>query len=147
MQSLNKVPEATNYLLERGISGEWISQLGFGFAPDQWDGLCNRLSALGAPIPEALSAGLIRKKAGGGYYDYFRSRIMIPIRGLNGELIAFGGRIFGEGDPKYLNSPESEIFKKKTILFGLEAAKDSIKKSGFLILVEGYFDQISLRIR
>jgi len=147
VQSLNKVPEATNYLLERGISGEWISQLGFGFAPDQWDGLCNRLSALGAPIPEALSAGLIRKKAGGGYYDYFRSRIMIPIRGLNGELIAFGGRIFGEGDPKYLNSPESEIFKKKTILFGLEAAKDSIKKSGFVILVEGYFDQISLRIR
>jgi len=72
---------------------------------------------------------------------------MIPIRGLNGELIAFGGRIFGEGDPKYLNSPESEIFKKKTILFGLEAAKDSIKKSGFVILVEGYFDQISLRIR
>ncbi len=147
VRSLNKVPEAGNYLLERGISSEWISQLGLGFAPDQWDGLCDRLSSLGAPVREALSAGLIRKKTTGGYYDYFRGRIMIPIRGLNGELIAFGGRILGEGEPKYLNSPESEVFKKKNILFGLDAAKDSIKKSGFVILVEGYFDQISLRIR
>ncbi|MFH0960997.1 MAG: DNA primase [Pseudomonadota bacterium] len=147
VQSLNEAPEATNYILERGITSEWIQQLGLGFAPDQWDGLCNRLLALGAPTQEALSAGLIRKKTSGGYYDYFRSRIMIPIRGLNGELVAFGGRIFGEGEPKYLNSPESEIFRKKNILFGLEAAKDSIKKTGFVILVEGYFDQISLRIR
>ena len=74
---------------------------------------------------DAVSVGLIRERTSGGYYDYFRSRIMIPVRNLNGQLVAFGGRILGEGDPKYLNSPESPIFHKKNILYGLDTAKRS----------------------
>lgn len=147
IQNLRSAPAAQEYLLNRGLTQEWIDFLGLGFAPDSWDGFQNCLSNSGLATRDALNAGLVRQKPSGGYYDYFRGRIMIPIRGLNGELTAFGGRVFGQGDPKYLNSPESPIFKKKNILFGLDTARDAIKKSGFIILVEGYFDQISLRIR
>lgn len=147
IQNLRAAPAAQEYLLNRGLGREWIDFLGLGFAPDSWDGFQNHLSDSGLAMRDALNAGLVRQKPSGGYYDYFRGRIMIPIRGLNGELVAFGGRAFGQGDPKYLNSPESPIFKKKNILFGLDTARDAIKKSGFIILVEGYFDQISLRIR
>ncbi|MCX5872776.1 MAG: DNA primase [Deltaproteobacteria bacterium] len=147
IQNLRAAPAAQEYLLNRGLGREWIDFLGLGFAPDSWDGFQNHLSDSSLAMRDALNAGLVRQKPSGGYYDYFRGRIMIPIRGLNGELVAFGGRAFGQGDPKYLNSPESPIFKKKNILFGLDTARDAIKKSGFIILVEGYFDQISLRIR
>ena len=147
VHSLNNDPQAQEYLINRGISKEWIDFLGLGFAPDSWDGFESRLSMSGLSVRDALIAGLLREKPSGGYYDYFRGRIMIPIRGLSGELVAFGGRALGDADPKYLNSPESLVFKKKNLLFGLDSAKDAIKKNGFVILVEGYFDQISLRIR
>ncbi len=89
----------------------------------------------------------IRPRQTGGHYDYFRSRVMIPIRDINGHMVAFGGRIYGEGDPKYLNSPENALFRKRGVLYGLDTAKEAIKSEGFVILVEGYFDQISLRVR
>ncbi len=146
VQSLNNASDAKEYLVNRGVSKEWIDFLGLGFAPDAWDGFESRLSMRGLSFRDAFIAGLLREKPNGGYYDYFRGRIMIPIRGLNGEIVAFGGRALGNTDPKYLNSPDSVIFKKKNLLFGLDSAKDAIKKSGFVILVEGYFDQISLRI-
>ncbi|MFA6224146.1 MAG: DNA primase [Desulfomonilaceae bacterium] len=147
VKSLKSDHAAMKYLLNRGLSPEWIEFLGLGYAPDSWDGFQSLVSGSGLGIQDALSAGLVRQKPSGGYYDYFRGRIMIPIRGLNGELIAFGGRALGDGDPKYLNSPESDIFKKKNILFGLDSAREAIRKTGFVILVEGYFDQISLRAR
>ena len=147
VQSLSNAPDAKEYLVNRGLSKEWIDFLGLGFAPDSWDGFESRLSMTGLSFRDALIAGLLREKPSGGYYDYFRGRIMIPIRGLNGELVAFGGRALGTADPKYLNSPDSIVFKKKNLLFGLDSAKDAIKKSGVVILVEGYFDQISLRAR
>jgi DNA primase len=139
--------EARSYLFGRGIPDQWIATIGFGFAPDSWDGIHGRLRAKGVDVGDAVSAGLIKERSGGGHYDYFRSRIMIPIRDLSGRLVAFGGRIFGEGDPKYLNSPESPVFRKRGFLFGLETAREAIRREGTVILVEGYFDQISLRIR
>jgi DNA primase len=136
---------ATEYLEQRGLSPEWIASLGLGFAPDTWDGVLNHLRRSGADMGAAVSAGLLKQRAGGGYYDYFRSRIMIPIQDLNGSIVAFGGRILGDGDPKYLNSPESLVFSKKRLLYGLDSARDAIRKDGFIVLVEGYFDQITLR--
>ncbi len=96
---------------------------------------------------DAAALGIVRQRDSGGYYDYFRSRVMIPIRDLNGNVIAFGGRAYGKGEPKYLNSPESTLFRKRGTLYGLDTARDSIRSEGAAILVEGYFDQISLRIR
>jgi len=91
---------ARQYLFDRGILEEWIAILGLGFAPDSWDGIHNHLRKEAVTPGDAVSAGLIRERTSGGYYDYFRSRIMIPVRNLNGQLVAFGGRILGEGDPK-----------------------------------------------
>lgn len=135
------------YLSDRGISADWIETIGFGFAPDAWEGIQGDLGEAGVELRDAASAGLVRQRSSGGYYDYFRSRIMIPIHSLNGTLTAFGGRILGDGEPKYLNSPESMVFRKRGTLYGLDAARDAIRREGFAIVVEGYFDQISLRIR
>jgi DNA primase len=145
-ENLVSSAQARDYLSERGVGEEWIDRIGFGFAQDSWDALYQRLAAAGVSPRDAVAAGLIRKKMGGGYYDYFRSRIMIPIRDINGNLVAFGGRILGEGEPKYLNSPESELFRKRSVLFGLDGAKAAVRREGFFLVVEGYFDQLSLRI-
>jgi len=138
---------ARGYLEKRGIAQEWIESLGLGFAPDSWDGAVNHLRRLGVGLDDAVLAGLVRQRKSGGHYDYFRSRIMIPIRDLSGDLVAFGGRVLGEGDPKYLNSPESQLFHKNRLLYGLDSAREAIRAEGSVILVEGYFDQISLRTR
>ena len=138
---------ARGYLEGRGVPAEWVARLGLGFAPDLWEGLHNSLRQAGVHSRDAVAAGLIRPRPGEGFYDHFRSRIMIPIVDLNGNLVAFGGRILGDGDPKYLNSPESQVFHKKNVLYGLESAREAIRSEGFVVLVEGYFDQISLRIR
>lgn len=145
-QNLAAQQQARDYLRDRGISDSWIDTLGLGFAEDSWDSTLSTLVKAGIGLTEAVGAGLLKQRSGGGYYDYFRSRIMIPIHDLNSRLIAFGGRIFGEGDPKYLNSPESAVFKKKYTLFGLDSAKETIRKTGRAIIVEGYFDQIALRV-
>ena len=136
-----------DYLTNRGVPADWFEPLGLGFAPDSWEGIHGCLRAAGVDLKDAVSAGLIRPRTSGGYYDYFRSRVTIPIRDLNGNLVAFGGRIFGEGDPKYLNSPESAVFRKRGVLYGLDTAREAIRREGCVILVEGYFDQIALRIR
>jgi DNA primase len=138
---------ASDYLSGRGVSPEWVGKLGLGYAPDSWDGLQDHLRKAGVDSQDAVAAGLIRPRADGGHFDHFRSRIMIPIRDLNGQLVAFGGRIFGEGEPKYLNSPDSTLFHKKSILYGLDTAREAIRREGRVVIVEGYFDQISLRIR
>lgn len=144
--TLAKRTDAQKYLLNRGLTESWIDTVGLGFASESWDSAQKKLAEAGVGVTEAVGAGLIKQRSGGGYYDYFRSRIMIPIHDLNSRLIAFGGRIFGDGDPKYLNSPESAIFKKKYTLYGLNSARDAIKKTGRAIIVEGYFDQIALRV-
>jgi DNA primase len=135
------------YLAERGVSWEWVEQLGLGYAPDSWEGIQEHLRTSGVSIHDAVAAGLVKPRAGNGYYDHFRSRVMIPIRDLNSRIVAFGGRILGQGDPKYLNSPENAVFHKRSVLYGLDSAREAIRREGFVVLVEGYFDQISLRIR
>jgi DNA primase len=145
--SLGSNDAAQQYLINRGIPPEWTERLDLGFAPDSWDGIHSYLRTHEINSGDAVSVGLVRERTGGGYYDYFRSRIMIPIRNLNGQVVGFGGRILGDGDPKYLNSPESGIFRKRNILYGLDSSREGIRREGYVILVEGYFDQISLRIR
>ncbi len=147
VSSLGSAPEVCKYLENRGVSYEDAERVGLGFAPDTWEGLTNHLRKVGVDFRDAASVGLVRERSGSGFYDYFRSRLMIPIKDLTGKIIGFGGRIIGAGEPKYLNSPESPIFQKKSILFGLDAAREGIKKEECAILVEGYFDQISLRLR
>ncbi|MBI5248079.1 MAG: DNA primase [Desulfomonile tiedjei] len=145
--SLHDGSSAKEYLIGRGVPDQSITLLELGFAPDSWDGVQGRLRSAGVDSKDAVSAGLLRSRAGGGFYDYFRSRVMIPIRDMTGKLIGFGGRILGPGEPKYLNSPDSAVFRKKNVLFGLDTAREAIRTEGFVVLVEGYFDQISLRIR
>jgi DNA primase len=140
-------PAAQAYLENRSVSAEWTEKLGIGFAPDSWSGLCEHLRKRGVDMHAAEAAGLVRPRQTGGYYDYFRERVMIPIHDLNEQVIAFGGRALGSAEPKYLNSPESLVFKKKRVLYGLSSAREAIRQQGEVVLVEGYFDQISLRVQ
>jgi DNA primase len=138
---LKKNKEALLYLTNRGVTPETMAQFRIGYAPDEW-----RYIATGITEEEqafAERAGLI-KKTEKGYYDRFRSRIMFPLCDSSGRVVGFSGRIFPEkeGEPKYLNSPETEVFQKSRILFGFDKAKFAIKKHGFAILVEGQMDVI-----
>jgi DNA primase len=144
--------EARLYLKERGMFEDTLEAFGFGYAPEGWDGLLKHLMKTGFTIPDLLAAGMIVQKEGAGntpkdlsgYYDRFRSRVMFPIRDLRKKVIGFGGRILGEGMPKYLNSPETPLFNKGRALYLLEKAREAAGKSDTLIIVEGYFDAIAL---
>jgi DNA primase len=133
--------KALEYLTKRGMQRETLERYGFGWAPDRWSGLVDELSRRGAKPREVERAGLaVPRKSGSGMYDRFRSRVMIPIRGEAARIVAFGGRILGPGEPKYLNSPESPIYNKSSVLYGFHHAREAIRKEGFAILMEGYFD-------
>lgn len=133
------------YLKGRGLSAETEKGFSLGFAPNRWDGLKTALLGQGFPEAQLLSAGLLLKKEETGRtFDRFRSRLIFPIRNLSGECVGFGGRMVGEGDPKYLNSPETPLFHKGEILYGLDRTADAIRKSDRAILVEGYMDFLSL---
>jgi len=133
------------YLSERGISSSCIEVFGLGYAPHLWEGLVSYLKKKGCSFDLALKAGLIRPgQREGSYYDYFRDRVMFPIQDVRGRVIGFGGRILDAGEPKYLNSPESPIYSKSGSLYGLFQARQAIQKEGRVILVEGYFDTLSL---
>ncbi|HEY3056882.1 MAG TPA: DNA primase [Thermoanaerobaculia bacterium] len=135
---------AMHYLQERGVSKEIITKYGFGYAPDSWDYVLRRLS--GKHGEQKLEkAGLITpRKTGSGYYDRFRNRLIIPIHSETGALVGFGGRALDGSEPKYLNSPESEIFNKSRLLYNLHRSKDAMRKIDRAILVEGYFDAIAI---
>ncbi|MBI4401135.1 MAG: DNA primase, partial [Nitrospirae bacterium] len=144
--------EAMAYLRERGITRETVDAFGLGVALPAWDGLLRTLSQDGYTTAELTLAGLIvpREQAGrksqdaAGYYDRFRSRVMFPIYDLRKRVIGFGGRVLGEGMPKYLNSPDTPLFNKGRALYGLERARDGASRSDTLLIVEGYFDAIAL---
>jgi DNA primase len=134
---------AYSYALSRGLHAETIKDWGLGFAPDAWRALLEHLSAAGFTNDEMLAAGLIKEADGkpGTYYDRFRARLMFPIRDTAGRVVAFTGRALGADEPaKYLNSPETELYHKSEILFGLDRAKDQIRLRGFALLVEGQMD-------
>jgi DNA primase len=138
---------ALAYLREsRGLSEATIESFGLGYAPDRWDGLLRHLQQVEGLAPELLEAAglVVPRKGGDGFYDRFRHRLMVPIRDRQGRVIAFGGRSLDGGEPKYLNSPETEVFVKGQHLFGLDRAADAIRRDDRAVLVEGYFDVIAL---
>ena len=138
---------ALNYLkLDRGFSDETIQGFQLGYSPSGWETLANYLiEQKKFPATAIAAAGLIiPRKDGNSYYDRFRDRLMIPILDLRGRVIGFGGRTLSDEQPKYLNSPETELFDKGKTLYGIDRAKDSINKTDRAVVVEGYFDVIAL---
>ena len=139
--------KALNYLkLDRGFSDETIQGFQLGYSPSGWETLANYLiEQKKFPAKAIEAAGLIiPRKDGTSYYDRFRDRLMIPICDLRGRVIGFGGRTLSDEQPKYLNSPETELFDKGKTLYGIDRAKDSINKTDRAVVVEGYFDVIAL---
>ena len=135
---------AQNYLKKRGILSQTINQFGLGFAPAGWDNLFKHLVARGADPNLIEKTGLILARQGtSGYYDRFRNRLIFPIIDPRHRVIAFGGRSLADEEPKYLNSPDTAIYHKGEILFGLNLSKEDIKKSKTAVLVEGNFDLIT----
>jgi DNA primase len=134
---------AREYLKDRGINEETIKTFRLGFSPDSWDALSTHLRQKGATQDQLEKSGLVVKKDEGGSYDRFRGRLMFPVIDAQGRPIAFGGRTLEpEGEPKYLNSPETAAYIKGRHLFGLNLTRDEIRRNGFAILVEGYMDLI-----
>ncbi|WP_320674447.1 DNA primase [Prochlorococcus sp. MIT 1341] len=143
----SKGAEALRYLINtRGLSESSLDVFGLGYAPEDWDGLLRHLENVERLPAELLEAAglVVSRKGGDGFYDRFRGRIMVPIHDRQGRVIGFGGRSLDGSEPKYLNSPETELFEKGKHLFGLNRAANSIRKEDRAIVVEGYFDVISL---
>ncbi|HOO70934.1 MAG TPA: DNA primase [Spirochaetota bacterium] len=133
------------YLARRGVSEKSMQDFKLGFAPDSWDFLTEKLSRSKYDVKHAERIGLVSvstKTGASRFYDRFRNRIIFPIVSSEGKVVAFGGRIIGDGTPKYLNSPESEIFHKRNILYGMDRARNSIRELKRAIVVEGYLDVI-----
>lgn len=139
---------ARSYLQKRGVSNEFALKYGLCYAPSQdvegWHFLGSHLKK--EELELASELGLVAKKEKGGFYDRFRDRILFPINDLSGRVCGFGGRIIGNGQPKYMNSPDSLIFNKSRLLLGLYQQKEAIRKSRTVILVEGNFDMLSLAV-
>ncbi len=131
------------YLKNRGFDGEIAGRFNLGFAPNRWDGLTGFLKKKGISTEAAIDAGVVIK-GDKGNYDRFRNRVIFPITDVKGRIIGFGGRAIDNSMPKYLNSPESAVFKKGETLYGFFQAKQSIIKEGSAIVVEGYFDLLAL---
>lgn len=146
-QQLRGALRAIDYLKGRGLTGEVAARYWIGYAPDGWDSLRNVFPDYAA---EALvEAGLVIDKgdeegANRKRYDRFRDRIMFPIRNQKGQVIGFGGRVMGQGEPKYLNSPETPLFQKGNELYGLFEARQAIRDSGYVLVTEGYMDVVAL---
>ena len=132
------------YLEKRGLKPEIVETFRLGYAPEGWRNLRDHLQREKVVMKQAEQAGLLVARKDGDFYDRFRGRLMFPIEDINGNVVAFGGRIIGEGEPKYLNSPESGVYTKGRNLYGLFRAKNSIRKDEPLIIVEGYFDLLAL---
>jgi DNA primase len=134
-----------SYLQRRGVDDGTAATYRMGFAPEGWDNLARHLSRKGVAAEDAEKLGLLRKREGrDGYYDTFRNRLLFTISDLHGRAIGFGGRVMDDSLPKYINSPESPIYRKSEVLFGLDLAKKGMREQGSAIIVEGYFDHLAL---
>ncbi len=133
------------YLDRRKIPVELIQGFGLGYAPDEWQALHDRLTAR-IPVKDLESAGLVARseKNPSRLYDRFRDRLMFPIRDTTGRLVGFGGRTMGDHPAKYINTAETERFQKRTLLYGMDVARKSVRERGTLVLVEGYFDLLAM---
>ena len=136
---------ARDYLARRQLTAQTVTRFGLGFAPDTWDSLVRAMKALGYSEQELFDGGLVRHGRSGGVYDTFRNRLMFPVIDVRGNVIGFSGRILGDGEPKYMNSPETIVFSKSHNLFALNLAKKS--KCGYIILAEGNIDVASLHLQ
>jgi len=145
--------EARAYVQSRGISSESVVTFSLGYAPDRREGLSSYLLGQGYTESELVSGGLARMRDGGigdsggtgigsGIYDYFRHRLIFPIRDTRGRVIGFGGRAFGDAQPKYLNSPQTFLFEKNSVLYAMDMARDAIKQAKQVVIVEGYVDAV-----
>ena len=133
---------ALKYLLKRGLTKETIQRFKIGYAQDKWDGLLNYLRGKGFGLDLIEKSGLIIAKDNGGYYDRFRKRILIPIHDTKGRTVAFGARVLDNSLPKYINSPETPVYSKSKVLFGLDLNNEEIRLKDLAVIVEGYFDLI-----
>ncbi len=143
-----KAPEgarAREYLERRGYDASAIGRYGLGWAPAEWDRLLRHLSGHGLSGDEMAEAGLVLpRRSGGGFYDRFRGRLTFPIRDTAGRVVSFGGRTLGDDEPKYLNGPESPVYDKSRTLFRLSEVAQEVRRSGQIVIVEGYFDALGL---
>lgn len=139
--------QAKAYLASRAMTRNIIDGHQLGYAPNRWDGLLRHLGQKRVPVELIAKSGLIiPRKDKSGYYDRFRDRIMFPIFDQNERVIGFGGRVMGDGMPKYLNSPETPLYTKRRSLYGIQKAKQQVRKHGTVYLVEGYFDALALHL-
>ncbi len=137
----SEATRALSYLEGRGFSRDTLERFQVGYAPDRWDGLLRYLTGKGYAVADLAEAGVISERDDrSGYHDRFRRRIIFPIRDQHGRTIGFGGRILDEGIPKYLNSPQTPLFDKSGVLYGLDLARQGIRTSGVAVIVEGYTD-------
>src|SRR4051812_25588373 len=135
---------AREYLLGRGLGEEVLRAFGVGYAPSAWDQVLTRGQSAGFGIPELQAAGLVQKGQKGGHYDRFRARIMFPVRDPRGRVQGFGARALRpDSKPKYLNSPEGELYRKSRTLYGIDRARSAIAKAGRAVVVEGYTDVLA----
>src|SRR6185369_8459243 len=144
--TLEQKPEgavARAYLEKRAATGEIAEAYRLGFAPDRRDGLVQHLKANRIDLETAQKLGIIRRNEG-GWYDLFRNRLIFPIRDAKGNVIAFAGRVLDSSLPKYINSPESPLYHKSSVLFGMDMALPAIRTENSVIIVEGYFDHLAL---
>ena len=132
------------YLAGRGVDEGTAEAYRLGFAPDKWDALIRHLEQKKVPLESAETLGLIRRRDGGGYYDTFRNRLLFTISDVQGRPIGFGGRVLDDSLPKYINSPESPIYRKSEVLFGINLARQAMREEAAAIVVEGYFDHLAL---
>jgi DNA primase len=139
---LKRSPKAIEYCKKRGLTGEIAARYGMGYAPDGWQNLQEIFPDYNGE--ELKLAGLVIENEAGRRYDRFRDRLMIPIINPKGDIIAFGGRVIDQGEPKYLNSPETPLFEKGRELFGLPQARQSLRETNTVIVTEGYMDVIAL---
>jgi DNA primase len=144
-QCVKKYPQAVDYFKSRGLKAETVKEFRLGYAPPAWSELCNCLRDRNIPQSQIIEAGLAVGKDGGGAYDRFRDRVMFPLFGQNERVTAFAGRGLGaDSVPKYLNSPETALYKKSGVLYGLHKAREHIRESKLLFIVEGYMDYLTL---
>ena len=133
-----------NYLKGRGLSGQTVKHFQIGYAPEGWDNVCKRFSSSPEIEKQLLEAGMIKNRESGGSYDFFNDRLMFPILDRRGRVVGFGGRVFDNQEPKYLNSPETPIFHKGKELYGLYQVKQAHKTIERILVVEGYMDVVAL---
>ncbi|HQY30229.1 MAG TPA: DNA primase [Thermomicrobiales bacterium] len=131
------------FVTERGLGASAVEQFQLGIAPDGWDKLATYLAQRGVDPKDAIAAGVLSENERGRIYDRFRNRFIFPIRERDGQVVGFGARAFGDDQPKYLNSPQSEIFDKSHLLYGLDLAREAVRAADQIVIVEGYMDVIA----